>query len=737
MPMDRMTWQVAGPIGKIVPSSVARVTVLLFALCCKSMQSLGVPGYVLTAPATVSVQRGLCVSIPCNFTYNEQHHTSSGQLRGYWFKYTTTEQYYTRPYSSKQHGLLVATNDDNGIIDTSAWKRFKLTGDPAQGSCSFSISDAQQNDQGRYFFRIVAGGRLKYNYQENPDGTSAFLRVDVTELTEKPVILNSSEVVRGRPVTFTCWAWGVCPGPPEPIISWIREGTYSQIQGSPESNRHSNGSQMYGSSITFTPSSTDQGKVLTCHVTYRADRTGRNSIHLDIAYPPSDVEIAVEVTSPGGQPGSSSRIVGGDLASVMTREGDKVSLICQTDGKPDPTLIWTKENRNLSNPKQGRKYTHLLTLVREEDAGEYRCRAENPHGSANKTFRLVVQYPPRNVTQAYMREPALSQDPPRTVANGSQLTAWEGGTLRLYCKADSNPPLNSTHWAKGGKTWEKQGQDSWLELSNLRVEDEGEYTCQLQNSLGSAHGTFLLVIAYAPKRSRNPQTHTTCQHEDNRLLCTCSLHSRPPPQIYWQVMGEDISENMTKGSLRVTSRVQGDEVTSTLIWTGSLDGDHSIICLGNNSIGIYTMHFLLSSLKTDHYKTLLISGLCGALLAAGVILLVLCLIKFYKKRKASPKAGSTEAAEAVNGIHQRVHNPSQIYSNIPPVIPRTPQVGKPKAAGERNAKPDHRSRVPNPNTDDPEDVHYAALEFKQKNKATPEVESPEVESVEYSEIKRK
>ncbi|XP_053123440.1 sialic acid-binding Ig-like lectin 14 isoform X3 [Hemicordylus capensis] len=633
MPMDRMTWQVAGPIGKIVPSSVARVTVLLFALCCKSMQSLGVPGYVLTAPATVSVQRGLCVSIPCNFTYNEQHHTSSGQLRGYWFKYTTTEQYYTRPYSSKQHGLLVATNDDNGIIDTSAWKRFKLTGDPAQGSCSFSISDAQQNDQGRYFFRIVAGGRLKYNYQENPDGTSAFLRVDVTELTEKPVILNSSEVVRGRPVTFTCWAWGVCPGPPEPIISWIREGTYSQIQGSPESNRHSNGSQMYGSSITFTPSSTDQGKVLTCHVTYRADRTGRNSIHLDIAYPPSDVEIAVEVTSPGGQPGSSSRIVGGDLASVMTREGDKVSLICQTDGKPDPTLIWTKENRNLSNPKQGRKYTHLLTLVREEDAGEYRCRAENPHGSANKTFRLVVQY--------------------------------------------------------------------------------------------------------APKRSRNPQTHTTCQHEDNRLLCTCSLHSRPPPQIYWQVMGEDISENMTKGSLRVTSRVQGDEVTSTLIWTGSLDGDHSIICLGNNSIGIYTMHFLLSSLKTDHYKTLLISGLCGALLAAGVILLVLCLIKFYKKRKASPKAGSTEAAEAVNGIHQRVHNPSQIYSNIPPVIPRTPQVGKPKAAGERNAKPDHRSRVPNPNTDDPEDVHYAALEFKQKNKATPEVESPEVESVEYSEIKRK
>ncbi|XP_053123601.1 sialic acid-binding Ig-like lectin 13 [Hemicordylus capensis] len=95
--------------------------------------------------------------------------------------------------------------------------------------------------------------------------------------------------------------------------------------------------------------------------------------------------------------GSSSRIVGGDLASVMTREGDKVSLICQTDGKPDPTLTWTKENRNLSNPKQGRKHTHLLTLVREEDAGEYRCRAENPHGSANKTFRLVVQSTPNHM----------------------------------------------------------------------------------------------------------------------------------------------------------------------------------------------------------------------------------------------------------------------------------------------------------------------------------------------------
>ncbi|XP_066494142.1 sialic acid-binding Ig-like lectin 16 [Tiliqua scincoides] len=597
MPSERRTCQLTDPPWKEKnwASLTTTVAVLILTFLCKGMQSQQVEGYTLTAPANVLVQRGLCVHIPCTFTYPGQ---SYEQLYVYWFRDVRTMHYYNSGYPP---GLLVATNDERETIGSSASGRFRLTGDPEQGDCSFRINDATSTDRAHYYFRIIKGESIKFSYRNSYTRP----RVDVTELMEKPEIRKSSELLLGKPVTISCQAPGTCSGI-KPQIYWTSYFIYDDSK--PWQQPHSNGSMTYGSNITFTPSEYNKGQVLTCRVTYGSGwPTTENTIRVDIAYAPQIVHITVNITS-NGHLGSSSLKSERDPVSVVAQEGNNVSLVCQANSIPDPLLSWTKWDTTLNDSKQAKEHYLLLPKIRPEDTGLYQCQAKNLLGSVENAVRVTVQYPPRTVqlivSQTHEWDPERGQDAPRVVRNGSQLTAREGNTLQLSCKADGHPPVEVS-WVKEKRTVKQwsSSPDNWLELSSLTIEDKGEYTCLARNTLSSVQSTFQLDIAFAPKLIRE---NSTCWHENNDFLCTCALQSWPPPQIRWQVEGETLSGNSSSGSLNVTSWLQGERATSRLRLNDSLDKDHSIICLGNNSVGVYTMQFLLSSLQTvsklDHHK---------------------------------------------------------------------------------------------------------------------------------------
>uniref|UniRef100_A0A670ZD62 Ig-like domain-containing protein n=1 Tax=Pseudonaja textilis TaxID=8673 RepID=A0A670ZD62_PSETE len=189
------------------------------------------------------------------------------------------------------------------------------------------------------------------------------------------------------------------------------------------------------------------------------------------------------------------------------------------------------------------------------------------------------------------------------LASDSELTAQEGDSLEVFCKADSNPPA-ATSWVKGDSPLQKP-LDNQLRLTNLTIADEGAYVCKATNMFGSIQRTFhippltpWLFCSFpdAPKLSRSPQKNTTCSYHENGFLCVCTLHAKPAPQIEWEVDGERITEERRKReNLTVQALVQENEVTSTLKWTGSLDRAHNIICMGNNSYGIQSIQFLLDA----------------------------------------------------------------------------------------------------------------------------------------------
>ncbi|XP_039178631.1 sialic acid-binding Ig-like lectin 10 [Crotalus tigris] len=589
---------------------------MILAILCKGIRSQEARDYSITVPSSVSVQRGLAVHIPCQFTYNSEHMSWQESITAYWIK----SQPQVSPCSpSLSHTCRpVATNDKSKTVKHSAKDRFYLLGDSIKGNCSLVITEAQIEDEGQYYLRIEGKHRLKFSF--------------VPEM-------------------------------------------------------------------------------------------GHTSPYVYVIEPPQKINITVN-TMDSGHYGSSEWQRREGLDHVMAQEGSTVNLACTADGRPTPSLSWMKGNEKIG---QAKDYLQL-SEIGPEDAGKYQCLANNEYGSVKTMVEVIVQYRPRmlifKTSQTHRRGSILTQGCSGELANGSELTAQEGDSLELFCKADSNPPATAS-WMKGDSHLQNPPENQ-LRLTNLTVEDEGVYMCKVTNSIGFVNGTFRLYVTYAPKVSRSPQKNTTCYYHDSGFLCSCTLHAKPSPQIEWEVDGERITRR--RGNWIVQASVQTNEVTSTLNWTGSLDRAHNIICIGSNSYGIQIMQFQLSA-KTGptsessterSNKALFIAGLCGIFLGTGIFMVCLFLIRIFKQKKALSKAAHVEGTSSEREPHEKPKNSSQIYSNIFPTGLRLSLVNKPT--------------VPSPKRIDPDELQYAALEFKPKSKGVPVLRN---DNVEYSTVQIK
>ncbi|XP_067387484.1 sialic acid-binding Ig-like lectin 13 [Emydura macquarii macquarii] len=355
------------------------------------------PGYSLTVPRSVSVQEGLCVLVPCNFTYPARYIRENPQdkLYGHWFKGS----------ADVGRDPPVASSDPSREVSQETRGRFRLVGDSARGDCSLQIDNARQTDGGSYFLRVERGS-FKLSYRVSTGYTEPEIYVRVSGLTEKPEIqilpaLGLPEtLVAGEPVTVTCTAPGRCSGT-SPQISWTGpfSNTARDVSVSP-----ANGTRAHSSELRFTPARGDDGKNLTCTVTYSpapGPSTSR-AVSLQVGYPPRPPNITWTLTR-NKHPvlGPVVRGAEGDGLSLETQEGDSLTLICEAGSKPVATLSWTKANESLSPGLGGVGRLELWNLSRG-DAGVYRCWARNPYGSASRALRLHVQAPRGGRTRAFI-----------------------------------------------------------------------------------------------------------------------------------------------------------------------------------------------------------------------------------------------------------------------------------------------------------------------------------------------
>lgn len=112
-------------------------------------------GYELQVRESVRVQEGLCIHVPCSFSYPRSLWFPSSRLYTSWY-WSEASTGYTYP---------VATNSPYIHVKKQTQGRF-LLGDPTTNNCSISIRDARKSDTGTYVFQVDPGYYVEYTYQD-------------------------------------------------------------------------------------------------------------------------------------------------------------------------------------------------------------------------------------------------------------------------------------------------------------------------------------------------------------------------------------------------------------------------------------------------------------------------------------------------------------------------------------------------------------------------------------------
>ncbi|XP_056586250.1 B-cell receptor CD22-like [Triplophysa dalaica] len=329
------------------------------------------------------------------------------------YKYPTghniTEVFWTKSNSSKPPNL---------FNESEYRERIQYLGDK-QHDCSVRLNDVRHTDSHEYYFRFITD---KYDgkWIGNPGVT-----LDVTDLQ---VESEGETVMEGHSVTLTCKSR--CSLTDISTFIWLRNRqTLNDTNKKlilPSVRRENAGDYrcaVQGHKLTSPPR------------------------RLNVFYPPDDPVISIS---------SSDVIV----------EGDSVTLTCISESNPPANIRWFKEKTFL-----GSGNIYIISNIRSDHSGEYKCKARNKHGHKYSAETLNVLYPPRNVSASI----------------SSSGVIVEGDSVTLTCISESNPPVHIYSWFKENQT------SSVGSGQSFRAPESGWFYCVSQNEVGSQRSAAFSV----------------------------------------------------------------------------------------------------------------------------------------------------------------------------------------------------------------------------------------------------
>ncbi|XP_054503341.1 neural cell adhesion molecule 1 isoform X9 [Agelaius tricolor] len=271
-----------------------------------------------------------------------------------------------------------------------------------------------------------------------------------------------------------------------------------------------------------------------------------------------------------------------------------VTLACDADGFPEPTVSWTKDGEPVEEVEEEEedKYSFnsdgselVIHRVDKSDEAEYICIAENKAGEADATIHLKVFAKPK-ITYVENKTAMELED---------QIT--------LTCEA-SGDPIPSITWRSSSRNISSEEKTldgrivvrsharvSSLTLKDIQYTDAGEYICTASNTIGQDSQAMYLEVQYAPKLQGPVAVYTW---EGNQVNITCEVFAYPSAVISWFRDGQLLpSSNYSNIKIYNTPSASYLEVTPD-----SENDFGNYNCTAVNRIGQESSEFILVQADT-------------------------------------------------------------------------------------------------------------------------------------------
>ncbi|XP_019904855.2 hemicentin-1 isoform X2 [Esox lucius] len=399
---------------------------------------------------------------------------------------------------------------------------------------SLQVSNAQVTDTGRYVCVAVnLAGSAEKSFNLNIHVPPTIVGVSPENVT---VVVNNF-------VSLTCEATGF----PPPSLSWLKDKGPVQP--------HTNTLIMPGGrTLQILRAKMSDGGKYSCVATNPAGEA-RKTIHLSVFVPPS------------------IRDSSGDTPVVVNvLVGNSVTLACESNAVPPPTITWLKNGRMVTESASLRILAEgqMLELKGAEvsDTGQYVCKAKNVAGQVDKNFHLNIYVPPS--ISGSVEEKVVE-----TISN----------PVTFACDATGIPPP-SLAWQKNGRTIENSESlelyilsgGSKLQISRSQLSDSGNYTCVASNVEGKARKSYHLTIQVPPSISGSEIPGEVGVLLNDSVQLVCRAQGTPPPSIQW-----------LKDGMALEAGLRGLRISpdgSTLTLSGAQTSDSGkYTCVASNRAG--------------------------------------------------------------------------------------------------------------------------------------------------------
>lgn len=452
----------------------------------------------------VEVMKGEIGKLPCSHTVSP---SSSGIVEWY------IEEQETRKRVAFRQGSESKIDDDTPLAGrVSIGEDFTLT-----------ITPVQPSDEITFFCQVTAGAagvgeavtELKVFFApEKPELTkpsSQAIYVDQASSSE----IGKCEIRNGHPQPRIIW---FKDDQPLPEVKDREQKTYMV----PSVVKEASGLFTLHSKLYMNPTKADKDSKFYCMVEYKmpggqVNQKKSDSITINLNYPSETATFKLVDAAP-------------------IKEGDTVTMKCETDGNPQPEFEFTKDGKAI--PGQGGML--IVKSIKRTDAGEYRCTAidfDNLDADLSGKITLSVNYiDPVSVTPAE----------PQVVMLGDKVE-WQ-------CKTKGSAP-HTVQWKKGS---EVLSQDGTLSIQGVSYDQAGEYMCV--GAVPSVPGLMSQASVNLTVKGK-PVIETPANgevvKEGDMVTLKCASYGLPAPQFTWKPSGK---ESVT---------VEGNKVVSSVMLTAT------------------------------------------------------------------------------------------------------------------------------------------------------------------------